>query len=171
MTQLFSSKLECHNALYLALYCFLLYINDIVKNIGSNIRLFADDTSHFILVDNPTTTVLCLNSDLEKLSRWTAIWSPSLWQSNTITWSKHCNSCTCSQVYTWHQTFYLIKYHATLGRYIHIYTFTTGFRPSNWSVVSTLIPYPCPNQSDIPSLYNDVIIFFYYYCIYSLCSH
>ena len=53
---------------------FLLYINDIVKNIGSNIRLFADDTSLFIIVDNPTTAALCLNSDLEKLSRWAAIW-------------------------------------------------------------------------------------------------
>ena len=46
----------------------LLYINDIVKNIGSNIRLFADDFSLFIIVDNPTTVALCLNSDLEKLS-------------------------------------------------------------------------------------------------------
>ena len=53
---------------------FLLYINDIVKNIGSNIRLFADDTSLFIIVDNPATAALCLNSDLEKLSRWAAIW-------------------------------------------------------------------------------------------------
>ena len=53
---------------------FLLYINDIVKNIGSNIRLFADDTSLFIIVDNPTTAALCLNSDLEKLTRWAAIW-------------------------------------------------------------------------------------------------
>ena len=33
----------------------LSYINDIVKNIGSNICLFADDTSLFIIVDNPTT--------------------------------------------------------------------------------------------------------------------
>ena len=51
----------------------LLYINDIVKNIGSNIRLFADDTSLYIIVDNHTTAALCLNSDLEKLSRWAAI--------------------------------------------------------------------------------------------------
>ena len=34
---------------------FLLYINDIVADIGSNIRLFADDTSLFIIVDNPIT--------------------------------------------------------------------------------------------------------------------
>ena len=46
----------------------LLYINDIVKNIGSNIRFFADETSLFIMVDNPTPAALCLNSDLVKLS-------------------------------------------------------------------------------------------------------
>ena len=32
---------------------FLLYINDIVNDIGSNIRLFADDTSLFIIVEDP----------------------------------------------------------------------------------------------------------------------
>ena len=53
---------------------FLLYINDIVKNIGSDICLFADDTSLFIIVDNPTTAALCLNLDVGKLSRWAAIW-------------------------------------------------------------------------------------------------
>ena len=48
---------------------FLFYINDIVKNIESNIHLFAGDTSLFIIVDNSATAALCLNSDLEKLSR------------------------------------------------------------------------------------------------------
>ena len=42
---------------------FLLYINDIVKNIGSNFHLFADNTSLFVIVDNPTTAPLCLNSE------------------------------------------------------------------------------------------------------------
>ena len=46
----------------------LLYMSDIVKKIGSNIRLFADDTSLFTIVDNPTTAAHCLNCDLEKLS-------------------------------------------------------------------------------------------------------
>ena len=53
---------------------FLLYINHIVKNIGSNVRLFADDTSLFVIEDNPTTAALCFNSDLEKPSRWADIW-------------------------------------------------------------------------------------------------
>ena len=36
-------------------FLFILYINDIVNDIGSNIRLFADDTSLFIIVENPVT--------------------------------------------------------------------------------------------------------------------
>ena len=53
---------------------FLVYINDIVEEIGSHIRLFADDTSHFIIVDDPATSAACLNTDLEKISRWAITW-------------------------------------------------------------------------------------------------
>ena len=53
---------------------FLIYINDIVHDIGSNIRLFADDTSLFIIVDNPLIAATNLNTDLEKISRWAATW-------------------------------------------------------------------------------------------------
>ena len=38
------------------------------KDVGSIIRLLANDTSLFIIVDNPTTAALCLNSDIEKNS-------------------------------------------------------------------------------------------------------
>ena len=48
---------------------FLLYINDIVNDIGANIRLFADDTSLFIVVDNPMTAAVCMNSDLTVISQ------------------------------------------------------------------------------------------------------
>ena len=51
-----------------------------------------------------------------------------------------------------------------------MYTYTTGFQPSNWSVMSTLIPYPCPNQV-ISLAFTMMLSFFYNYCIYSLCSH
>ena len=53
---------------------FLLYINDIVKDIQSNIRLFADDTSLFIVVENPDTAAQTLNSDLEKTTKWAKDW-------------------------------------------------------------------------------------------------
>ena len=45
---------------------FLLYLNDIVTDIGSNIRLFADDTSLYIIVENPVAAAECLNIDLNK---------------------------------------------------------------------------------------------------------
>ena len=53
---------------------FLLYINDIVLNIGSNIRLFADDTSLFIIVDDPVADATCINSDLGRITQWAATW-------------------------------------------------------------------------------------------------
>ena len=45
----------------------LLFINDIVTDIGSNIRLFADDTSLFIIVENPDMAREPLNTDLGKI--------------------------------------------------------------------------------------------------------
>ena len=45
---------------------FLLYINDIVSEIGSSIRIFADDTSLFIIVEHPDTAADIFNLDLEK---------------------------------------------------------------------------------------------------------
>ena len=47
---------------------FLIFINDIVTEIGSSIRLFADDTSLFIIVDNPDVAAEILHADLEKNS-------------------------------------------------------------------------------------------------------
>ena len=42
---------------------FLLYINDIVHEIHSNIRLFADDTTLYIIVDFPDSAAQILNVD------------------------------------------------------------------------------------------------------------
>ena len=50
----------------LGLLLFLIFINDIVMDIGSNIRLFADDTSLFIIVENPDTAAELINLDFEK---------------------------------------------------------------------------------------------------------
>ena len=53
---------------------FLLYINDIVEYIHSSIRLFADDTSLYIIVDNPVQAADQLNSDLTKIHQWANKW-------------------------------------------------------------------------------------------------
>ena len=53
---------------------FLLYINDIVDNIDSTIRLFADDTSLYIIVENPHNTARQLNTDLQMIHQWATQW-------------------------------------------------------------------------------------------------
>ena len=58
----------------LGLLLFLLYINDIVENINSSIRLFADDTTLYIIVANPLHAANQLNSDLSKIHQWATKW-------------------------------------------------------------------------------------------------
>ena len=53
---------------------FLLFINDIAKDIGCNIRLFADDTSVCLVVENPDTAAELLNLDLDKIMAWAKKW-------------------------------------------------------------------------------------------------
>ena len=53
---------------------FLVYINDIVDDIQSNINLFADDTSLSMVVDDPTNVGNMLQSDIDKISRWAQKW-------------------------------------------------------------------------------------------------
>ena len=53
---------------------FLIYINDIVKHIGCSIRLFADVTSLYIIVDCPLQSANLLNTDLQTISDWAAAW-------------------------------------------------------------------------------------------------
>ena len=43
---------------------FLLYFNDLVNDIGANIRLFSGDTSLFIIVDDPETAPECPNASV-----------------------------------------------------------------------------------------------------------
>ncbi|PJE77413.1 hypothetical protein CI610_03664 [invertebrate metagenome] len=54
---------------------FLLYINDITENVNTNIKLFADDTSLYIIIDeNPAQAAQALTSDLTNISEWANIW-------------------------------------------------------------------------------------------------
>ena len=51
-------------------FLFLIYINDIGKRIGGSIRLFADETSLYIIVDLPEKAARILNADLQTISQW-----------------------------------------------------------------------------------------------------
>ena len=72
---------------------FLIYINDIVEDIHSCIRLFADDTSLYIIVDNPLQAAERLNEDLDKIHLWAAKWLVSFnpAKSESILFSRKLN--------------------------------------------------------------------------------
>ena len=53
---------------------FLVFINDIVNEIGSCIRFFADDISLFIIVDDPVASAERLNAALIKILQWAETW-------------------------------------------------------------------------------------------------
>ena len=53
---------------------FIIYMNDIVYNIESDISIFADDTSMFANGSDPAETSAQLNRDLEKIALWAQRW-------------------------------------------------------------------------------------------------
>ena len=54
---------------------FLIYINDIRENIKSNIKLFADDSSLYVIIDGDTVNATKqLNDDLTQISAWADNW-------------------------------------------------------------------------------------------------
>ena len=69
-------------------YLFLIYINDIVKDINCNIRLFADDTSLFTVFEN-NNSIKLLEEDLKKIAQfaesWCIILNPTKTKSMTFT--------------------------------------------------------------------------------------
>ena len=52
----------------------LIYCNDIVNGIESEIFLFADDTCLFVSGDDPANTAIVLNRDLETINAWAKKW-------------------------------------------------------------------------------------------------
>jgi hypothetical protein len=55
-------------------FIYLIFINDIVNEINAEMKLFADDTSLYLIVDNPSDTAFLLNQDLNQIQRWSEKW-------------------------------------------------------------------------------------------------
>jgi hypothetical protein len=53
---------------------FIICINDIVQDIDAQIKLFADDTSLYLVVDDPIETAETINGDLDKIHIWSEKW-------------------------------------------------------------------------------------------------
>ena len=56
---------------------FLIYINDLCEDISLTIKLFASDKSKFSVVDDINVSVVQLNNDLLKISKWAYQWKMS----------------------------------------------------------------------------------------------
>ena len=68
---------------------FIIFINDIVTEIHSSIKLFADDTSLYVIVDNPRESAITLNNDMATIHAWSTKWlvnfNPQKTETMTIT--------------------------------------------------------------------------------------
>ena len=53
---------------------FLVYINDLPEELTSNVKLFADDTSIFLVVCDSSSSSLSVNEELSKISQWGYKW-------------------------------------------------------------------------------------------------
>ena len=56
---------------------FLIYINDISLRLTTNVKLFADDTSLFSVVNNASVSASRLNNDLVEMQDWAFNWKMS----------------------------------------------------------------------------------------------
>ena len=63
-----------HQGSVLGLLLFLVYINDLERNIKFNIKLFTDDTMIFSIVKNSEMSANDLNHDLDVIRQWTNQW-------------------------------------------------------------------------------------------------
>ena len=55
----------------------LIYINDLTDGTSSIVKLFADDTSLFSVVENKNNSASQLNNDLDEVSDWSYTWEMS----------------------------------------------------------------------------------------------
>ena len=53
---------------------FLIFINDIVTEVGCSIKLFADDTSIYVIIENAHMDAFNLNENLTKIHNWSEQW-------------------------------------------------------------------------------------------------
>ena len=53
---------------------FLVYINDLEKNVNCNLKMFADDTCIYVTTDNPSLSSAHLNENLANVKRWADQW-------------------------------------------------------------------------------------------------
>ncbi len=108
---------RCASGSILGPLLFLIYINDIVNEIHSNIRLFADDTSLYIIVDDPIMASTALNHDLDTIHQWSQRWlvkfNPA--KTETMIFSRKLDKPQHPDILMDGQTLNILKEHKHLG--------------------------------------------------------
>lgn len=98
---------------------FLIYINDIVEDIHSSIRLFADDTSLYSIIDDPAESAITLNSDLQKIqkgaSEWLVTFNPA--KSEALLLSRKINKPYHPPLFFINEQILEVNSHKHLGLY------------------------------------------------------
>ena len=77
MLQLERNNSRCASRIHSWTIFFPIYINDLTDDLKFNVKLFADDTSIFRVVDHSNVAASDLNHDLEALESWAKTWRMS----------------------------------------------------------------------------------------------
>ena len=95
---------------------FIVYINDIVENIGSNIKLFADDTAIYIDVEKTEEGEIMLNRDLDTLDKWSKQWlvSFNIKKTKAMNISLKCNKSNPNLIFQ-NESLHIDDNHKHLG--------------------------------------------------------
>ena len=80
----------------------LIYINDIIKDLRCNIRLFADDINLYVIVENPVNKAFQLNTDLCLIYKWAKTWLFDFHSNITVSLIQSRKRCKpFHPLYTW----------------------------------------------------------------------
>ena len=96
---------------------FLIYINDITCDLQCNRFLYADDTSLVEVVDDPDSTAVKLNCDLECITAWTRDWLVTInpGKTKSITFSAKRLKPTHPTLYFANEAIEIVNNHKHLG--------------------------------------------------------
>ena len=64
----------CPTGLGIGSTVFLVYINDLVENVNCDVKMFVDDTSLFLVVEDERRSADELNADLDRVRLWAWQW-------------------------------------------------------------------------------------------------